>query len=655
MIPELGQFLLVVAFVASLAQSAVPLWGAARRDLRMMDVGANASLVQGAALILAFAVLVQAYVVSDFSVANVAANSHSAKPLLYRIAGAWGNHEGSMLLWVMVLALFGAGVALFGRALPATLKARVLSVQGMVGAAFLLFILATSNPFLRIDVPPIDGGDLNPLLQDPGLAFHPPMLYLGYVGYSVTFAFAVAALMEGRIDAAWARWVRPWALFAWSALTLGIALGSWWAYYELGWGGFWFWDPVENASLLPWLAGTALLHSAIVVERRETLKAWTVLLAIIAFAMSLLGTFIVRSGILTSVHAFANDPDRGVFVLAILTLSVGGALALFAFRAQHLKPAASFALMSRETLLLINNLLLAVLAATVLIGTLFPIFAEAAGFVASVGAPYFHLTFLPIAAVLVLLMPFGPLFAWKRADVARAARALWLAFGAALLLGILALLLIEGRPAIAAFGLFCGMWLIFGAIADLGEKAQFARAGFRAAFARLARLPRSAIGGALAHLGLGITIAGITGTAVWTTELVAAARPGDVLHVAGYDVAFEGTARALGPNYISDRATLSFHRDGDAPILLFPERRFYPVQRMATTEAAISASVSRDIYAVLGDVNEDGSFTLRIHVNPLAPWIWGGALVMALGGMLSLADRRLRIGVPARARAKVAA
>ncbi len=655
MIPELGQLLLAIALVAAMVQSVAPLAGAARRHTQWMDVGAQAAMVQGASLTLAFATLVHAYVVSDFSVANVAANSHSAKPLIYRISGTWGNHEGSMLLWVLVLALFGAGVAAFGRNLPATLKARVLGVQGLVGVAFLLFILATSNPFLRLDPPPLDGGDLNPLLQDPGLAFHPPMLYIGYVGFSVTFAFAVAALIEGRVDAAWARWVRPWALFAWSALTLGIALGSWWAYYELGWGGFWFWDPVENASLLPWLAGTALLHSAIVVERRETLKAWTVLLAIIAFALSLLGTFIVRSGILTSVHAFANDPDRGIFVLAILVLSVGGALVLFAFRAQHLKPAASFAPMSRETLLLVNNLLLAALAGTVLIGTLFPIMAEAAGFVASVGAPYFHLTFLPMAALLVLLMPFGPLFSWKRADVARAARALWLAFGGALLLAVLALVMIEGRPAIAAFGLFCGMWLIFGAFVDLAEKARLARTGIRAGLRRLVALPRSAIGGALAHLGLGVTIAGITGTVVWTTELVTAARPGDVLHVAGYDVEFAGTTRALGPNYISDRAELVFYRDGGEALRLFPERRFYPVQRTATTEAAISASLSGDVYAVLGDANDDGTFTLRIHINPLAPWIWGGALVMSLGGAISLSDRRLRIAVPARKQAQVAA
>ena len=477
MIPELGHFALILALVVAVVQGTVPLVGAARGDVRLMAMGRTAALTQAFLVILAFGALTQAYVTSDFSVANVVANSHSAKPLLYKISGVWGNHEGSMLLWVLILAVFGAAVALFGGNLPDTLRSRVLAIQALVGVGFLAFILFTSNPFARLFPAPPDGNGLNPLLQDPGLAFHPPLLYLGYVGFSVTYAFAIAALLEGRVDAAWARWVRPWTLAAWCFLTLGIALGSWWAYYILGWGGFWFWDPVENASLMPWLAGTALLHSAIVVEKRDALKSWTVLLAILAFSLSLLGTFLVRSGVLTSVHAFAQDPARGMFILAFLVLVIGGALGLYAWRAPTLQPGGLFQPASREGALIVNNLLLCTLCATVLLGTLYPLFLDLVnGAKVSVGPPFFNTTFVPISFALFAAMCVGPFLGWKRAELWPALVRLRAAFAVAVIGMILAATVIDRHATLAAIAFGFGVWLILGSILEFADRTRLGRA-----------------------------------------------------------------------------------------------------------------------------------------------------------------------------------
>src|SRR5688572_17814162 len=525
---EIGHFALVLAFALALVQSLVPLTGARTGNDRMMAVGGPASLACFALVALAFVVLTISYAWSDFSVANVWENSHSLKPMLYKITGAWGNHEGSMLLWVLILTLFGMFVALFGRNLPATLRANVLAVQGWIGAAFLLFILATSNPFARLSPAPIEGRDLNPILQDIGLAVHPPLLYLGYVGFSVCFSFAVAALIDGRIDAAWARWVRPWTLAAWLFLTGGIAMGSYWAYYELGWGGYWFWDPVENASFLPWLSGTALLHSAIVMEKRDALKVWTILLAILAFSLSLLGTFLVRSGVLTSVHTFASDPTRGVFILAILMLFIGGSLALFAWRAPMLKQGGLFAPVSREGALVLNNLFLTTACATVFVGTLYPLALEAVtGERISVGAPFFNLTFGPLFVPLLIAMPFGPLLAWKRGDLPGAAQRLLAAGG----LGVLGLAVVyaaeEGHFSLAPFGIGLAIFVMTGAITDLAERIGVFRVPFATARARARGLPRSTWGTAIAHFGVGMTLFGIVSEAHWGLERIMAMKPSE--------------------------------------------------------------------------------------------------------------------------------
>ncbi len=654
--PEIGSFALLLALALAGFQAAAGLIGGATRSPRLMASAASAALAQAGALAIAFAALVAAFVESDFSVANVAINSHSDKPLLYKVAGAWGNHEGSMLLWSLMLGVFGALVAAFGRNLPATLRARTIGVQGLVATAFLIFVAFTSNPFARLDPAPLDGQGLNPLLQDPGLAFHPPLLYAGYVGFSITFAFAVAGLLEGRIDAAWARWVRPWALGAWTMLTLGIALGSWWAYYELGWGGFWFWDPVENASLLPWLAGAALLHSAIVCERREAMKAWTVFLALLAFSLSLLGTFLVRSGVLTSVHAFANDPERGVFILAILTMTVGGSFALFAWRAPQLRASAVFSPVSRETALAINNLLLASAALAVLIGTLYPLAMDAlTGDAISVGAPYFNTVVGALFAPLLLIVPFGPLLAWKRADVAAAATRLWAAAGIAIAVGVLAAAMQTRGPWLAAPAVALAAWLICGALTDLAERIRLFRAPAATSLARLAGLPGAAWGSALAHAGLGLTLLGIIGATAWQDEAIRAMRPGQSVEVGLYRVTLERVAPVQGPNYIADQAALKVERAGATVRTMTPERRFFPVSRTTTTETAIHTTILADFYTALGERLEGDAWTVRLHYKPLAPFIWLGALVMALGGAASLADRRLRIGAPARRTAATAA
>jgi cytochrome c-type biogenesis protein CcmF len=648
MIGELGHFALALAFVLALAQTVLPLWGAARRDGRMMAAAGPLAHGHLLACAAAFGALLYVFAVNDTSVVNVVQNSHSAKPMLYKLAGAWGNHEGSMVLWVLILALCGGAVAGFGRDLPTALKARVLGVLGLVAAGFLLFILVTSNPFGRVWPPPADGQGLNPVLQDPGLAFHPPLLYLGYVGFAVTFAFAVAALLEGRVDAAWGRWVRPWALAAWSFLTLGIALGSWWAYYELGWGGYWFWDPVENASLLPWLAGTALLHSAVVVEKREALKVWTVLLALLAFGFSLLGTFLVRSGVLNSVHAFANDPERGVFILGLLVFYIGGAFALFAWRGPAMAPTGMFSPLSREGGLVLNNLLLCSAAAVVLVGTLWPMFADLLfDQKISVGPPFFNTAILPLTVPLVLAMAAGPLLSWKRARLWPVLERLWwAALGAAA--ALLLCLFLAGWRVGPALGFGAAIWLILGALADLADRiALFRRPA--AAWSRAGGLPRAAWGAALAHAGLGVTLLGIAGMGLATDHL-SAMRPGQSVALGGYQWRLDKVEDAIGPNWSARRATVTVLRDGATVTVLHPERRFFPVGRSTTTEAAIHTGLSGDLYAVLGEEQDDAA-VLRLHHNLLAPWIWLGALIMALGGAISLTDRRIRVAAPASKRA----
>jgi cytochrome c-type biogenesis protein CcmF len=608
-------------------------------------VGRSAAWVQAALIVTAFLCLMQSYIVSDFSVATVAANSHTLKPMLYKVTGTWANHEGSMVLWVMILALYGLAVAAFGANLPPSFRARVIAVQGMVGAGFLAFILFTSNPFLRLDPAPVEGNGLNPLLQDPGLAFHPPFLYLGYVGFSIAFSFAVAALIEGRVDPAWARWVRPWTLAAWCALTIGIALGSWWAYYELGWGGFWFWDPVENASLMPWIIGTALLHSATVMEKRDALRSWTVLLAITAFAFSLLGTFLVRSGVLTSVHSFAVDPARGVFILGLLIAVIGGGFTLYALRAPALKGGGLFAPISREGALVFNNLMLVTLCAVVFLGTLYPLIADAiTGMKVSVGPPFFRLTFVPLAAPVLIAAAVGPMLAWKRGDLAGALGRLKFAAAFALAIAGIAWALEGGKP-LALLGLAIAAWLIGGAITDLVDR--IFRGG--SAWHRARALPRSAWGTAMAHAGLGIVVAGITASSVWQQEAVRAMKPGDALDLAGYHFVFERIAEVRGPNYTATRGEFRVTRDGRAVAIMEPEKRFYPAEGSATTEAAIHTTWLADLYLTVGERQPDGAWPIHAFHNPLVPWIWGGAIFTALGGVVSLTDRRHRVGAPVRA------
>jgi cytochrome c-type biogenesis protein CcmF len=613
MTPELGQFALVLAALVAFAQSFVPLIGASRRDLRWMSFGATAAVGQFALIAIAFATLAWAHVVSDFTVRNVVENDFGAMPLLYKLAGVWGNHEGSMLLWVFILSFYGMLIASFGGNLPRTLKARVLAVQGMIGLGFLAFILGTSDPFDRIADPPPDGDGLNPLLQDPGLAFHPPFLYLGYVGFSVAFAFAVAALIEGRVDAAWARWVRPWTLAAWSALTLGVAMGSWWAYYTLGWGGWWGWDPVENASLMPWLAGTALLHSAIVVEKRDALKSWTILLAILTFSLSLIGTFLVRSGLTTSVHSFALDPARGIFVLGLLVVATGGALTLYAIRAPSLKIGGLFQPISREGGLVLNNLLLSTMCATVLIGTLYPMLLNAvAGKTVSVGPPYFNGTFLPLSIPLIAALGVGPLLAWKRGDLLGALGRLKFAAAAAFVVALGTWYLTRGGPILAIPGMVGAVWLVGSALTDLADRIRLGRVPLAQSVNRALSLPRAAWGTTLAHAGLGIAIAGMTGTALWTEERIQAMSPGDSVALAGYELRLDSVGPVKGPNYDAERGTISVTRNGKLVDVLTPERRIYHPQEQAVTNIGIRTNFLADIYAVIGEPDASpGSTTIR--------------------------------------------
>jgi cytochrome c-type biogenesis protein CcmF len=652
MIAELGHYALVLALALALIQSVVPLIGVRTLDPVLLGVADSTAVAQFGFIAISFAALVTCYVTSDFSVATVFENSHSAMPLVYKITSVWGNHEGSMLLWVLILGVFGSLVAVFGRNLPDTLKATVLAVQSWIAAAFLLFILLTSNPFLRLPQAPFEGRDLNPVLQDPGLAIHPPLLYLGYVGFSITFSFAIAALLQGRIDAAWARWVRPWVLSAWMFLTVGIAMGSYWAYYTLGWGGWWFWDPVENASLMPWLAGTALLHSALVMEKREALKVWTILLAILTFSLSLIGTFLVRSGVLSSVHAFANDPMRGVFILAILVAFIGGALWLYARRAPLLKQGGLFAPISREGALVLNNLFLTAACATVFVGTLYPLALEAlAGAKISIGAPFFTRTFGPLFVLLLVAVPFGPLLAWKRGDLLAVTQRLLVAFVAAGL-GIALTLVIEGRPIFAALGVGLGLFVIAGAIIDLVERTALLRAPVATFFRRALGLPRSAWGAGLAHIGLGLTLLGVVGETQWGSERIVALRPSEHVSVSGYDLKFEGTEVREGPNYRELAATFVVQHDGQFVGLMQPSKRVFATRNTTTTETALMTRGVSQLYLSLGDSGSDESITVRLYYKPLVLLIWLGAVVMMAGGAFSLSDRRLRVGAPKPAQRK---
>ena len=639
MINEIGHFTLLLAFCVALLQATVPLFGAHKGRIDLMAISESAANLQFALLFASFGALTHAFMTSDFSVKLVVLNSHSLKPMLYKITGVWGNHEGSMLLWVLILSLFGASASWFGANLPILLKTRVLAIQGAIGVAFLAFIIFTSNPFERVEIPPFDGQDLNPLLQDPGLAFHPPFLYLGYVGLSMAFSFAVAALIEGRIDAAWGRWVRPWTLAAWIFLTIGIALGSWWAYYELGWGGFWFWDPVENASFMPWLLAAALLHSAIVVEKRETLKSWTILLAILAFGFSLIGTFIVRSGVLTSVHAFANDPERGMFILIILGIFMGGALTLFSFRSSAMEARGVFSVVSRETALVSNNVLLAVSAFVVFFGTIWPLVAELFfDRKLSVGPPFFNAAFTPFMILLGLILPVGSNLPWKRANILNSSKKLIFVFILSICLAGLIWAIQTGKSLVGPVGVFLGAWIVMGTILDL-----FSKLGRSMSIKRLIVLPRADFGKFFAHSGLGITMFAIAALTSWEKEDIRVVPVGGSWKIAAYELKLNSVENVRGPNYFSTMAVIAVSKDGQPLTVLRPEKRNYPVAQMPTTEAAIDYRLSRDLYVVLGDQQSDNSWTIRTYLKPFTNWIWGGCALMAVGGLLSLTDRRLRI------------
>jgi cytochrome c-type biogenesis protein CcmF len=651
MIAEVGHYALVLALALALIQATLPIAGARMNDRLLMGIAEPVAVVQFLFVALSFAALTTLYVTSDFSVLNVYENSHSAKPLLYKITGVWGNHEGSMLLWVLILSIFGALVALFGGNLPQTLRANVLGVQAWIAAAFFFFILASSNPFARVASPPFEGRDLNPVLQDIGLAVHPPLLYLGYVGFSISFSFAVAALIEGRIDAAWARWVRPWTLAAWMFLTLGISMGSYWAYYELGWGGWWFWDPVENASLMPWLAGTALLHSAVVMEKRNALKVWTILLAILTFSLSLLGTFLVRSGVLTSVHTFATDPTRGVFILCILVFFIGGSLALYAWRASVLKQGGLFAPISREGALVLNNLLLTTACATVFVGTLYPLALESlTGDKISVGAPFFNATFGPLFLPLMIAMPFGPLLAWKRGDLYAAAQRLTAAFVVALVAMGAVFAVTQGGPVLAPFLIGVAVFAMTGALVDLSERIQLFRQPIGVSLRRFVGLPRSAIGTAIAHFGLGVCLLGIASEAYYGAERILSMKPGQSVSVRGYDLTFDNLVSRPGPNYRELVAKFTVKSGADMIGVLEPSKRTFTARNSATTEAALLTRGFSQIYLSLGDAGDDGSIAVRLYHKPLVLLIWLGTVVMVIGGLFSLSDRRLRIGAPRAAR-----
>ncbi len=654
MTAEIGHYALILALGMALVQSVLPLWGAHRGQAALMALARPAARGQFLFVLIAYALLTQAFVANDFSVLLAANHSNASLPLVYRITAVWGNHEGSILLWSLILAGWTLAVSVFSRQLDDTMVARVLGVMGLVSCGFLLFTLFTSNPFERLLPAAPDGKDLNPLLQDPGMIIHPPMLYMGYVGFVVAFAFAVAALLSGRLDAAWARWSRPWTTVAWCFLTIGIALGSFWAYYELGWGGWWFWDPVENASFMPWLVGTALMHSLAVTEKRGGFRMWTALLAILTFSLSLLGTFIVRSGVLSSVHAFATDPARGVFILAFLALVVGGSLLLFAWRAPRVGAGGSFEAVSRESMLLANNVLLVVAAGAVLLGTLYPLVIDALGMgKLSVGPPYFAAVFVPLIAPALFLMGVGPLARWRQDGAMALARQLRWAAGVSVVSALVAPLVLGHWTPMIGLGLLLAAWVASTAVLNAVTRLRgHPAANLRA---RIAAQPGSYWGMLLAHFGVAVFIAGVTVVSGFQSETDVRMEPGETASVGGYSFRLEGVSPERGPNYSAARARLTVTRDGEPVALLRPERRVYDVSRMPMTEVAIDRGVTRDLYVALGEPVSATAWSVRLHHKPLVNWIWGGCLLMALGGLLAVADRRYRVAAQARQPAVMAA
>lgn len=639
MIPEIGHFALVLALLVSLVQGVFPLLGAHRGRAEWIALARPSAQLVFLLIAVSFGCLAQAFLVNDFSVLYVAQHSNTRLPDMYRFSAVWGGHEGSLLLWMLMSAVWALGVATFSRQLPDEMVARVLGVLGLLSVGFLLFILTTSNPFTRLMPAPVEGRDLNPLLQDPGLVFHPPMLYMGYVGFSVAFAFAISALLSGRLDAAWARWSRPWTTAAWIFLTFGIALGSWWAYYELGWGGWWFWDPVENASFMPWLIGTALIHSLAVTEKRGTFKNWTIVLAISAFSLSLLGTFLVRSGVLTSVHAFATDPKRGIFILGFLTVVVGGSLALFAWRAPKVTTGGHFAVVSREALLLLNNVLLLAAAGSVLLGTLYPLIVDALNLgKISVGPPYFNSVFGPLMVPLLMLMPFGPLARWKAADWREMLKWLRPAVVVSVLVAIAVPFAMGAWSWLASLGALIAAWIICSSVVHILRQT---RRGTVSA-------PLSFWGMHLAHCGIAVFVVGATMVTAYQTERDVRMAPGDTLTVSGYTFRLLGVSEVPGPNYIAQRGEVELSRDGEVLRSLHPEKRKYLSSTMPMTEAAIDASLTGDIYVALGEALDgagaQAAWSLRVYHKPFVDWIWGGCLLMGLGGILAAADRRYRLG-----------
>ena len=659
MIVELGAFALILSLMLSVAQAGLSAVGGARRSPVLAGAGQGAAIAAFVAVLVAFAALIHAFVVSDFSVANVAANSHTAKPLLFKVAGAWGSHEGSMLLWCLVLTGYGAAMAVCGDSLPPRLRAYALAVQGALGVLFLAYTVFASNPMARLLDVPVEGRSLNPLLQDWALAVHPPFLYSGYVGFSVVYSLSMAALIEGRIDAAWARWVRPWTLAAWSLLTIGITLGAFWAYYELGWGGWWFWDPVENASFMPWLIGSALLHSAVVLEKRGALPGWTVFLGLAAFTFSMLGAFLVRSGVLTSVHAFAVDPTRGVLLLTIMGIAAGAGFAMFALRAPSLNSGGLFAPVSRESAIVLNNIILSTATAVVLVGTLFPLIREATdGEAVSVGAPFFNMTFVPLMVLAMAVLPAGPLLAWKRGDARLVVRRLWLALAVAAILGLVAFAVVSPRSALASAGLVVGFWLIGGAVLELAERVKAFRAPWAEVRRRATGLPRGAWGTTLAHAGLGVFVLGASFETTWRVEAAQALSVGGQLKLGAYELTLTDVGTAEGGNYIAERGIVTITKAGAPVCEAKPERRFYPTGKQTTSEVAICPKVLDDLYVVLGERragdNGQPAWLVRAFVNPWVRLIFLGPLIMAIGGLVSLSDRRLRFAIGNKASARKA-
>ena len=636
MIIEIGHIALILAFLTAILQAVLPLWGAQRGNVRFMVTGDKAAKAQFVLIAIAFVCLTYAFIKSDFSVQLVEINSHTDKPLIYKISGVWGNHEGSMLLWVLILSLFGALVPVFGKSLPSGLKARALSIQAMIAVGFLGFVLFTSNPFLRNETPPLNGQGLNPLLQDPGLAFHPPFLYLGYVGFSMSFSFALAALIEGRVDAIWARWLRPWVLIAWSFLTIGIVMGSIWAYYELGWGGWWMWDPVENVSFMPWLTGTALLHSILVLSRRHAMPSWTVLLAITTFSLSLVGTFIVRSGVLVSVHSFAVDPKRGIFILALLGIATGGGLLLYALRGHRLKGGPSFGMVSKEGGLLLNNLLLCVAAFTVFLGTFYPLLIEVfSDEKISVGAPFFERTFAPVMVVLIVFMGIGPLLKWRQDNVKSLIR--FFVFGAVIFAVIVLLTLLFGKSVLGALAIALAVWLGFSTLYSMAKKTRFGKTGF---LTRLKAQPANVWGFFLAHLGMAICVVGISAMSVWEMDSAKVLKIGEEMKLGGYEFVLDNVSEARGDNYQALAAKIMVKKNDKEIAHLNTQKRYYPIRKMVTTEAGINVGIFRNLYVGLGDGDSEKGFVIRAYIHPFVNWIWFGALLMALAGFVSLIPTR---------------